>query len=133
MKPKPILFILLLSLLACERSEVQGDPIPADLTTLLQGSFESAAHPTSGTVKLAKDAAGKKYLVFENFKSDPGPDLRIWLAEDKSATNYAELSTTVPSGNFKIDVPSGADTPQRIHVLIWCKAFTVLFGSAQLK
>ena len=133
MKPKPILFILLLSLLACERSEVQGDPIPADLTTLLQGSFESAAHPTSGTVKLAKDAAGKKYLVFENFKSDPGPDLRIWLAEDKSATNYAELSTTVPSGNFKIDVPSGADTPKRTHVLIWCKAFTVLFGSAQLK
>ncbi|HNR05819.1 MAG TPA: DM13 domain-containing protein [Saprospiraceae bacterium] len=133
MKRKLILLLFSFSILACNRDEVEGDPIPADLTTLLQGSFESAAHPTSGTVKLAKDGAGKKYLVFENFKSDPGPDLRIWLAEDKSATNYSELSTTVPSGNFKIDVPPGADTSTRTYVLIWCKAFTVLFGSAQLK
>lgn len=133
MKLNLILFLFSFFVLACDKSEVEGDPIPADLTTLSQGSFESAAHPTSGTVKLAKDGAGKKYLVFENFKSDPGPDLRIWLAEDKSATNYTELSTTVPSGNFKIDVPGGADTSKRTYVLIWCKAFTVLFGSAQLK
>lgn len=133
MKLNPIFFLFSFFFLACDKAEVEGDPIPADLTTLSQGSFESAAHPTSGTVKLAKDGAGKKYLVFENFKSDPGPDLRIWLAEDKSGTNYAELSTTVPSGNFKIDVPAGSDTSKRTYVLIWCKAFTVLFGSAQLK
>ena len=133
MKLNLILCLFSFIVLACDKSEVEGDPIPADLTTLSQGSFVSAAHPTSGTVKLATDGAGKKYLVFENFKSDPGPDLRIWLAEDKSATNYTELSTSVPYGNFKIDIPVGADPNKQTYVLIWCKAFTVLFGSAQLK
>ncbi|MDZ4706940.1 MAG: DM13 domain-containing protein, partial [Saprospiraceae bacterium] len=43
------------------------------------------------------------------------------------------LSKTVPTGNFKIDVPASADTNKHSYVLIWCKQFTVLFGSAQLK
>lgn len=129
-----LLLLLALAFLQCSKEEVAGDTnIPADLTTLSQGSFQSAAHSTSGTVKLAQDPQGKKYLVFENFKTDSGPDVRIWLAVDKTAQDYTELSKTVPSGNFKIDVPASTDTNKQKYVLIWCKQFTVLFGSAQLK
>ena len=120
---------------SCAKDLEQGDPntIPGDLTVVLQGSFTNGAHATSGIVKLSKDAAGKRYLVFENFKTDSGPDIRIWAAEDKDAKNYIELSKTVQLGNYKIDVPSDYDAAKKPHILIWCKAFSVLFGGAQLK
>ncbi len=123
-----------LILISCNKELKEGDNnIPTDLTVISQGTFTGASHPTSGLVKLSKDSAGKKYLVFENFKTDPGPDIRIWIAEDSNAKNYAELSKTVFTGNFKIEVPSDVDTSKKANVLIWCKAFSVLFGSAILK
>ena len=128
------LFLVAFSLVQCSKEAESGDTdIPTDLTTISQGSFQAAAHATSGTVKLAQDSQGKKYLIFENFKTDSGPDVRIWLATDKTAQDYTELSKTVPSGSFKIDVPSSTPTNKQGYVLIWCKQFTVLFGSAQLK
>ncbi|MGB3528234.1 MAG: DM13 domain-containing protein [Saprospiraceae bacterium] len=128
-----IMFLGLLSI-SCNKALEEGSgDIPTDLTVISQGSFNGAAHPTTGTVKLSKDTAGKKYLVFENFSTDAGPDIRIWIAEDKSANNYTELSKTVFTGSFKIDVPAELDTTKKSYVLIWCKAFAVLFGSAQLK
>jgi len=127
------MFLGLLSI-SCNKALEEGSgDIPTDLTLISQGSFSGAAHPTTGTVKLSKDTAGKKYLVFENFSTDAGPDIRIWIAEDKSANNYTELSKTVFTGSFKIDVPAELDTTKKSYVLIWCKAFAVLFGSAQLK
>lgn len=127
------MFLGLLSI-SCNKALEEGSgDIPTDLTVISQGSFNGAAHPTTGTVKLSKDTAGKKYLVFENFSTDAGPDIRIWIAEDKSANNYTELSKTVFTGSFKIEVPAELDTTKKSYVLIWCKAFAVLFGSAQLK
>ncbi len=128
-----LLTLLTMGMLSCNKELKEGDNnIPTNLTIITQGSFSGAAHPTSGIVKLAKDPAGKKYLVFENFKTDPGPDIRIWIAEDKTDKSYTELSKTVFTGTFKIDVPADVDTAKKTYVLIWCKAFSVLFGSAQL-
>lgn len=119
----------------CAKELAEGDPntIPSDLTVISQGSFTNGAHVTTGIVKLSKDASGKRFLVFENFKTDSGPDIRIWAAEDRDAKNYVELSKTVQLGNYKIDVPSDYDATKKPHILIWCKAFSVLFGGAQLK
>ena len=47
---------------------------PAQATLLSQGSFSSNAHTTSGSLKLYTQN-GAKTLVFENFKTDGGPDL----------------------------------------------------------
>ncbi len=133
MKKGFFLFLAALAFLQCSKDEETGDTIiPTEVTTLSQGSFQSAAHSTSGTVKLAQDPQGKKYLIFENFKTDSGPDLRIWLAVDKTAQDYTELSKSVPAGSFKVDVPASTDINKQKYVLIWCKQFTVLFGSAQL-
>lgn len=130
-----IVLLATLCLTFCAKDLEQGDPnsIPTDLTVILQGSFTNGSHPTSGVVKLSKDAAGKRFLVFENFKTDSGPDIRIWAAEDRDAKNYVELSKTVQLGNYKIEVPSDYDAAKKPHILIWCKAFSVLFGGAQLK
>jgi hypothetical protein len=99
------------------------------------GDFMSSAHPTSGTVKVLEDSKDKsiKYLVFENFKTDAGPDLKVYLSEDTKATGFVEISKLDKTGNFTLTIPASANLDKQKHVLIWCKQFSVLFGYAQLK
>ena len=99
---------------------------------LVKGNFTSASHPTSGEVFVYEDKGTKK-LGFVNFKTDSGPDLRIYLAEDTKATNFIQVSGSVSNGTYSIDLPANADFTKKKQVLIWCKAFSVLFGSAELK
>ena len=129
------LILISLGTFSCKK-EVTNPPstvITDNLTTIYQGTFTASAHTTTGTVKLAKDAAGKKYLVFDNFKTDSGPDLRVYLSEDLSANNYNEITNKVINGSYQLTVDSSVDIEKKRKVLIWCKAFSVLFGSADLK
>jgi hypothetical protein len=130
-----LVFSFLLS--SCKKDEAVVNPpvttITEGLTTIYQGAFTASAHATSGTVKLSKDAAGKKFLVFDGFKTDSGPDLRVWLSDDLKATNYSEITNKVVNGTYQLAVDAGVDTDKKRKVLIWCKSFTVLFGSADLK
>jgi hypothetical protein len=131
-----VIAALLMTLLSCKKEEtpvVITTPVSSELTTIYQGAFAASAHPTSGTVKLSKDAAGKKYLVFTGFKTDAGPDLRVYLAEDLKATNFVEITNKVVDGTYQLDVASTIDTEKKRKVLIWCRQFSVLFGSADLK
>jgi hypothetical protein len=108
------------------------DPVkPAEAT----GTFSAGAHPTSGTVKVVVDKtdATKKYLSFENFKTDAGPDLYIYLAEDKNATGAVSVTKLDKTGTFTLDIPATANLTKQKYVLVWCKSFTVLFGSAKLE
>lgn len=127
--------VLFMSLLfSCKKEETTvTTPVSSGLTTIYQASFTAATHPTTGTVKLAKDAAGKKYLVFTGFKTDAGPDLRVYLAEDLKATGFVEIASKVTDGSYQLDVAATVDTDKKRKVLIWCKQFSVLFGSADLK
>jgi hypothetical protein len=128
-----LLFITMLFSCKKDTIETVANPITTGLTTIYQASFASGAHATSGTVKLSKDAAGKKYLVFDTFKTDAGPDLRVYLSEDLTATNFVELTNKVTNGTYQLDVATTIDTDKKRKVLIWCKSFSVLFGSADLK
>lgn len=114
-----------------------GTTSPGSTTTTstgqLQGMFVSNVHATSGAVRLV-DQGGKRTLVFENFRTDGGPDLRIYLAENTSLRNFIEVSLLpATSGNFTVDLPASADPAKQRFVLVWCKAFSVLFGNAELK
>ena len=95
--------------------------------------FMSNVHTTSGTVNVV-ETGGKRTLVFTNFRTDGGPDLRIYLAENTGLRNFIEVSRlTSTSGNFSVELPAEADPTKQRYVLIWCKAFSVLFGSSELK
>ena len=129
-----LLFCIAVSIANCSKSaKTVTDPIPTDFTVVSQGTFTNGVHNTSGTVKLSKDPSGKKYLVFENFNTESGPDLRIWLAEDNAGKNYSEITKTVNNGTYKLEVATEVDTNTKKNVLVWCKQFSVLFGSAILK
>jgi hypothetical protein len=142
MKKILILSTLLFGLNACVKNEAltpvaQVTPVNIDTTKPAEatGTFSAGAHPTSGTVKVVVDKtdATKKYLSFENFKTDAGPDLYIYLAEDKNATGSIIVMKLDKTGTFTLDIPSTANLTKQKYVLVWCKQFTVLFGSAKLE
>lgn len=140
-------FFLAIALVSCQQETVSTStsttPTEAAVMTstfdstgqtlLFQGTFENAVHPTSGLVKVYEDKDKNRTLVFENFKTDAGPDLRIYLAEDKSVTNFIQVTNMVKNGNSFVTIPMSANLQKQNHVLIWCKQFSVLFGSAKLK
>ena len=142
MKKIIILSISLFVVSACTKDQVltpvaQVPPVNIDTTkpAVSTGAFSAGAHPTSGTVKVVVDKtdATKKYLSFENFKTDAGPDLFIYLAEDKSATGFLSVAKLDKTGTFTLDIPASANLTKQKYVLVWCKSFTVLFGSAKLE
>jgi hypothetical protein len=97
------------------------------------GNFSSNAHSTSGKASVYSKSTVKS-LVFEGFKTDSGPDLRVYLATElntKSFTEIGKLKAT--SGNFSYDFSTTINTDDYKYVLIWCEDFSVLFGSALLK
>jgi hypothetical protein len=96
------------------------------------GTFENGVHPTTGSVKVYESGTTRT-LVFDGFKTDGGPDLRIYLAEDAAVTNFIEVSKLTASGSFFVEIPAGYDSAKQRTVLIWCRQFSVLFGSAKLK
>jgi hypothetical protein len=106
----------------------------SEQTLLLTGTFSTGAHTTTGTVKVYEDKNKNRSLVFENFKTDAGPDLRIYMAEDKAITNFIQITDKVTtSGNYTLSIPANVDLKKQTTVAIWCKSFSVLFGSATLK
>ncbi len=103
-------------------------------TIILQGTFTSGVHTTSGKVFIYEDKNKNYSLVFENFKTDAGPDLRIYLAEDKVLTNFTQITDKVnTNGSYILPIPAAVDLKKQTTVVVWCKAFSVLFGSASLK
>lgn len=101
-------------------------------TLLSKGTFMNNVHTVTGGVSVY-EKTGNRTLVFSNFSTDGGPDLRIYLAENTGLRNFIELGKLDRSGNFAIELPTQADPAKQRYVLIWCKGFSVLFGNAELK
>ena len=115
----------------------QTIPVNIDATKSAEstGAFSNGVHAVSGRVKVVVDKmdANKKYLSFENFKTDTGPDLYIYLAEDRNATGALSITKLDKTGTFTLDIPSSANLLKQKYVLVWCKQFAVHFGSAKLE
>ncbi len=132
-----LLPLCLLSFVSCKKDKapvVINDPLPVSVTTIASGNFISSVHNTSGTVKIVRDAANKVFLVFENFRTDNGPDLRVWLSPNNSGNPYQELGfLKAASGNFSYELDASVNYTANNRVLIWCRQFSVLFGYAVLQ
>ncbi|KAF6246967.1 hypothetical protein C6990_07750 [Nitrosopumilus sp. b3] len=90
------------------------------------------------------DAQGDAYTIplkdesnvlrLENFQSTNGPDLYVYLATDDNASEFINLGELKANkGNQNYQIPEDVDLNKYNKVLIWCKAFGVLFGSAELE
>lgn len=104
----------------------------------ISGSFIGAndgIHNAEGIAKiipLEENAAS--ILRLENLKVTNGPDLYVYLSTDNNSHDFVNLGKLkANNGNQNYNIPLGTDLSKYDTVLIWCKAFSVLFGSADLK
>lgn len=107
----------------------------AKSTRLTKGSFTDADdfHKTKGTTVILRFVNSSRILRFEDFQTTNGPDLFVYLSAEKEARtflNVGGLKGNIGDQNYQI--PADADLSRYKYVLIWCRAFSVLFGSAEL-
>lgn len=102
----------------------------------LSGSFVGVGdgiHDAKGNALVVPLENSQQILRLEDFSSTNGPDLYVYLASDTGALDYVSLGRLkANNGNQNYDIPEGTDLAKYDTVLIWCKQFSVLFGSAEL-
>ena len=105
-------------------------------TMTLMGNFVDAGdgfHKAEGITKVINLADGRTFLRLENLKTTNGPDLYVYLSVGKDPSDIVNLGRLKGNiGNQNYEIPAGADLSKYDTVLIWCKAFSTLFGSAKL-
>jgi hypothetical protein len=102
---------------------------------LARGAFESGEHQTTGTATFVRLAEGGRVLTLTDFETSPGPDLRVYLVSG----TQEDLGKIVDLGRLKgnrgdqqYEVPGWVDLASHRRVVVWCRAFSVAFGSARL-
>jgi hypothetical protein len=113
----------------------------AEPKTLAQGRFHSNAHETIGDAAILSLGDGRRILRLTNFSTSNGPDVRVYLVaaadvqDDETVKNagFVELGPMKGNkGDQNYEVPASIDLAQYRTVTIWCKRFSVNFGSAPL-
>lgn len=128
-----LIYILLFGLVvlnSCSKKDDEEFIVATEYT--YKGTFQSSAHPTSGTAIISKD---KTKLLFESFKSDNGPDLNIYLTANLTniKADYIDLGDIKGlNGNYSYNVNSTTNFAKYKYVVIWCVDFDVNFGYATL-
>ncbi len=105
---------------------------------LSSGQFVGLAHGASGTAAVVELGTGARVLTFTDLDTDNGPDLRVYLvagpvAGDGDVDDFVDLGGLKGNkGSQQYEVPAGTDTDRYSTVVIWCRAFTVSFATAEL-
>ena len=137
---KTLLFLVLVALtMACQRAE--NTPVapatdkvdPAALSqqsgTLMGVSGEAVSG--TATIKLKDE---KYSLVLDNFMTNNGPDLHVYLSKEAYPSDFIDLGSLKSiSGTQVYDVPGKPDFTQYKYALIHCQKYNHLFGSVLLK
>ena len=112
---------------------------PVQLAT---GRFKDAdsIHKGSGTATLYRLADGQHVLRLEGFEVTNGPDLRVLASAHPDPTNGDEvhqgyrdlgaLKANIGSQNYAL--PADVDAASFHSVVIYCRAFSVIFSVAAL-
>ncbi|MEZ0368388.1 MAG: DM13 domain-containing protein [Candidatus Sericytochromatia bacterium] len=104
---------------------------------LKQGSFRNGVHQVSGQALLI-ESAGKTYARLENFSTENGPDLYLYLVRNPSGSPRGESDFVSlgrlrgTSGNQNYELPAGTEISAIQAVTVWCRSFSVNFGFAEL-
>ena len=111
---------------------IMEENIPTDYSGIFIG-VDDGIHDAQGDAYTTPLEDGNNVLRLENFKSTNGPDLYVYLATDNNASEFINLGELKANkGNQNYEIPDDTDLSKYSKVLIWCKAFGVLFGSAEL-
>lgn len=118
-----------------------GSAMAMATTTLASGRFNSVAHTTRGTATIYRLDDGTRVLRLTDFATSNGPDVRVYLV---AAWDAADNETVKQAGFVEVGKLKGTDgdqnyeVPADLHldkyraVTIWCRRFSVNFGTAPL-
>jgi len=105
---------------------------PKGPVVLKEATLVARSHDVEGKVILLQ-VGDEKIVRFENLKTVNGPDLRIYLSAGLDKNDFIDLGPIrATEGNVNYTIPAGTDTTKYKNVLIWCRAFGVLFSYGQL-
>jgi hypothetical protein len=112
------------------------------IVTLVEGSFISRDHPGQGIAKVLTDGSSQRFLRFEQFSTDNGPDLNVYLTTaDANAPegDFDDDGEYVDLGNLKgnigdqnYEIPPDVDLARFDTVVVWCVRFSSAFTAADL-
>ena len=115
---------------------------PPIFAALRTGRFRSAAHETEGVATVLDLGGGRRVLRLTSFRTSNGPDVHVYLVAAPVVTNdetvkrveiedLGALKGNIGDQNY--EVPERVDLSKYRSVSIWCKRFSVNFGSASLE
>ena len=109
---------------------------------LESGSFHSILHPTQGTATIYRIGDASRVLRFTDFSTSNGPDVHIYMVAAGDANDAATVLHTgfIDLGPIKGNIGdqnyvlgSDVDLSKYRAVSVWCKRFSVNFGTAPLR
>ena len=108
----------------------------AQNTLLAEGDFRSQAHPTEGMASVIETEDGG-VLTLTGFVTDPGPDLRVYLVPAgadgvNGGTDLGALKGNKGDQQYDLSASTLRGDLDGVQVVIWCRAFSVAFGTADL-
>ena len=113
---------------------------PMEIMRLVEGSFVDRSHPTEGVAVVLNDGTQQRFLRFEDFATDNGPDLNVYLSSapadapagdfDDDFVDLGDLKGNIGAQNYEI--PTNVDLSHHSTVVIWCVRFAAAFGAAEL-
>jgi hypothetical protein len=116
--------------------------VPApQIVTLAEGGFiPLGRYSGEGTAVVLNDGTDQRFLRFENFSTDNGPDLRVYLTAsdangDTGAFDDDFVDLGVLKGNIgdqNYEIPTDVDLSVYDTVVVWCVRFSTPFTAADL-
>ena len=102
----------------------------------LTGTFEGAdaGHQGAGSFQLIEED-GQRIIEFsEDFSSTRGPDLFVWLTNGDDVEERVNLGRLQSAGGTqRYTLPEEVNLDDFDRVIIWCRAFRVLFSTAEFE
>jgi hypothetical protein len=114
-------------------------PVAPRNVRLRAGRFESVRHPATGVVTAIRLARGGRVLTLTRFGTDNGPDLRLYLVagparSEDEVRDYVDVGALKGNrGDQQYELPADLDLGRYSTAVVWCRAFSVLFGRAPLR
>lgn len=122
--------------------DTTAEPTPPTIVTLATGQFVDRSYTGSGTALVLTDGSSQRFLRFEDFATDNGPDLFVYLTSaradaeesafgvDGEYVNLGRLTGNIGDQNYEI--PPDVDLDRFSTVVVWCDRFSSAFTAADL-
>lgn len=117
-------------------STVNEEETPQSAITL-RGEFKDGdnVHSGEGTIEVIETSEGPILSFGSNFSVTQGPDLFVYLSPNAAGQELGEFASLGPlqsiSGEQTYTLP--ANYRDYKTVIIWCRAFSVTFATAELQ